>query len=101
MIVERLEPMTDAELLSLVKISGNVVGEYQDGAIQFHIDEVKEYMKSAGVPSEVIGSTLAKGCIARGVWDSWNPVPGQIKYSDMFYERVEHLRNVQVKEAEQ
>lgn len=96
MIVESLTPMTDAELLKEIKASGNITGDYQDATIQFYVDETKNYLISAGVSADVVGSTLAKGCIARGVWDLWHPVAGEAKFSDFFYQRAEQLRGVKV-----
>ena len=96
MIVESLTPITDAELLKEIKASGNISGDYQDSTIQFYVDETKNYLISAGVSADVVGSTLAKGCIARGVWDLWNPIPGAGKFSDFFYERAEQLRGIKV-----
>lgn len=96
MIVESLTPINDAELLKAVKASGNLTGDYQDATIQFYVDETKNYLISAGISAEVVGSTLATGCIARGVWDLWHPIPGEGKFSAYFYERAEQLRGIKV-----
>lgn len=96
MKVKSVVPMTDAELIEAVKVSGNVSGDYQNPTIQFYIDEVKAYLLSSGVDAEVIGSTLAKGCISRGVYDLWYPVAGQAKFSEVFYQRADQLRDIEV-----
>ena len=96
MTVESLKPINTEELLSAVKNSLNINGEHFDIALQLFIDEVKEYLRSAGVLTEVIGSTLAVGCIARGVADLWNYGNGDTKLSEYFYQRAEQLRGIEV-----
>lgn len=96
MKVESLEPIKTAELLAVVKSSLNINGSQFDITLQFYIDEVKEYLRSAGVLSVVIGSTLAVGCIARGVADLWNYGNGDTKLSEYFYQRAEQLRGIEV-----
>lgn len=96
MTVESLKSIEAAELLAAVKNSLNINGSQFDITLQLHIDEVKEYLRSAGVLSEVIGSTLAVGCIARGVADLWNYGNGDTKLSEYFYQRAEQLRGIEV-----
>ena len=91
-----LETIERAELLEIVKNSLNINGTHFDITLQFYIDEVKEYLRSAGVLSAVIGSTLAVGCIARGVADLWNYGNGDTKLSEYFYQRAEQLRGIEV-----
>lgn len=96
MTVESLRTITSAELLTAVKSSLNISGSHFDIALQLYVDEVKEYLRSAGVLPEVIGSTLAVGCIARGVADLWNYGNGDTKLSEYFYQRAEQLRGIEV-----
>lgn len=96
MTVESLTPITEAELLSKVKQSLNIAGEQFDATLQLYIDEVKVYLAGAGVRADVLGSTLAVGCIARGVADMWNYGNGDTKLSEYFYQRAEQLRSVEV-----
>ena len=96
MTVESLKPIDATELLVAIKNSLNINGEHFDIALQLYIDEVKEYLRSAGVLSDVIGSTLAVGCIARGVADLWNYGNGDTKLSEYFYQRAEQLRGIEV-----
>lgn len=96
MTVESLKSIEAADLLAAVKNSLNINGEHFDITLQLFIDEVKEYLRSAGVLSEVIGSTLAVGCIARGVADLWNYGNGDTKLSEYFYQRAEQLRGIEV-----
>ena len=93
-----LKKITDADLLEKVKGSLNVSGEHFDTTLQFYIDEVKAYLASAGVRADVLSSTLAVGCIARGVADLWNYGNGDTKLSEYFYQRAEQLRSVEVTE---
>lgn len=94
MTVESLTPMTDAELLEQVKIAINLKGnDYQDDTIRFWIDNVKIELLRAGVSADVLGSTLAAGCIARGVDDKW--ASHRDAYSEMFYASADTLRDIQ------
>lgn len=98
MTVESLTPISDADLLTAVKNSLNISGTQFDTTLQLYIDEVKAYLKSAGVKysaeCNVLGSTLAVGCISRGVADLWNYGNGDTKLSEYFYQRADQLRNV-------
>ena len=98
MTVESLTPMTDAELLEKVKIAINLGGnDYQNETILFWIDSVKLQLLHAGISADVLGSTLAAGCIARGVDDYW--ASHKEEYSDIFYQLAEALRSIKVKGA--
>ena len=97
MTVESLNIITDAELLETVKATLNVTGDHFNATLQLYIEEVKGYLASAGVRAEVLNSTLAVGCIARGVADLWNYGNGDTKLSDYFYQRADGLRSVEVK----
>ena len=48
--------MADFVMLTTVKLALGITGDYQDGALQVYIDEVNEYLRAAGVPSDVIGT---------------------------------------------
>lgn len=98
MTVESLKPMTDVELLEQVKTAINLKGnDYQDDTIRFWIDNVKIELLRAGVSANVLGSTLAAGCIARGVDDKW--ASHRDAYSDMFYASADTLRDIKVEGA--
>lgn len=96
MTVKSLEPITTAKLLATVKLSLNINGDHFDMTLNPLIEEVKGYMSSAGVNDDVLSSTLAVGCIARGVSDLWNYGNGDTKLSAYFYERVDQLRMIEV-----
>ena len=95
MTVKSLTPITEAELLLSIKNTLNINGEHFDATLKLIIDEVKGYLSSAGVTADVLGSTLAVGCIARGVSDLWNYGNGDTKLSAYFYERVAQLRMIE------
>ena len=80
-----------ADVLESVKSALGITGTYQDATLTIYIDEVKAYMKDAGVPDEVINSSVSAGVIARGVTDLWNYNGGAGKLSDYFYQRVSQL----------
>lgn len=92
MTVESLTPVTGAELLERVKKSEKFTGTYHDDELTEKIAEIKLYLESAGVSADVLGSTLAVGCIARGVINLIED--GAL--SDYFYQRAEQLRCVEV-----
>lgn len=99
MTVESLTPITEADLLKEVKVAIGMDGNnYNDGKILFWIKSVKQDLLYAGVPADVLGSTLAVGCIARGVDDYW--VRQREEYSMMFYQAADGLRSITVKGAE-
>jgi hypothetical protein len=96
MTVERLTKVTETEILEKVKLSLNVSGPHFDTTLQEYIAEVKGYLLSAGVSGEVLSSTLAVGCISRGVADLWNYGNGDTKLSEYFYQRAAQLRCIEV-----
>jgi hypothetical protein len=100
MTVRSLTPIEDEKLLLAVKQSLNITGEHFDNTLQFYIDDVKGYLASAGVAESVLGSTLAIGCISRGVADLWNYGNGDTELSEYFYQRAAQLRCIEVSEDE-
>lgn len=85
--------MTDAELLVKVKtgLFGSAVGTWRDDMMQVYIDEVKAFMRDAGVPEDVILNDASVGCIMMGVSDLWNYQSGDVKFSQYFQQRVIQL----------
>ena len=81
----------NAELLAKIKSGLGIMGAYQDDTLQVYIDEVKEFMKGAGVSENVIEDTASVGCIMRGVADLWNYSSGGVKFSNYFEKRVIQL----------
>lgn len=100
MIVEKLEPITEEALLNAVKVNLNISGTQFDNQLTNYINDVKGYLKSAGVSyttdCNVVGSTLTVGVISRGVADLWNYGNGDTQLSPYFYERADQLRYVEV-----
>lgn len=83
--------ITADELLRKVKTGLGIAGEYQDETLKLYIDEVKEFMRSAGVSDTVINGSEAVGIIMRGVADLWNYGSGSVKLSEYFIQRVIQL----------
>ena len=83
--------MTDEELLAKIKAGLGITGTYQDDALKFYIDEVKNFMRAAGVPQETVESSESAGVIMRGVADLWNYGSGSVKLSEYFVQRVIQL----------
>lgn len=82
------ETETEPTLLDEVKTRLAITGTYHDTLLSAYIDDVKAYLKSAGVDAESIS---AVGVIARGVADLWNFGSGEGKFSTIFYERVSQM----------
>lgn len=81
--------MTDATILTGVKNALGITGTYMDDTINVYIEEVTDYMSSAGVTDSIIIASV--GVIARGVNDLWNNSAGNGKLSPYFYDRVTQL----------
>lgn len=80
-----------ADILTKVKSALGITGNYQDTTLNIYIDEVKAYMKNAGVPESVINSNISAGVISRGVTDLWSYGTNDGKLSNYFYQRVSQL----------
>ena len=85
--------MTDAELLKTVKIGmfGSDYGKWRDAQLTVYINQVKQYMIDAGVPTETVNSDASVCCILIGVNDLWNYSGGAVKLSEYFKQRVIQL----------
>lgn len=80
-----------ADILTQVKSALGITGNYQDTTLKIYINEVKAYMKDAGVPESVINSAISAGVISRGVTDLWSYGTNDGKLSNYFYQRVSQL----------
>lgn len=85
--------MTDVEQLKQIKIAmfGSDQGTWRDGMLMVYLNEVKAFMKDAGVSEDVLRSEASVGCITIGVNDLWNYQSGNAKFSPYFKERVIQL----------
>lgn len=83
--------MTATELLNKVKTALGIAGDYQDETLQIYIDDVKAFMRDAGVLQAVIDSPVSVGCVVRGVADLWNYGSGTAQLSEYFNQRVIQL----------
>ena len=85
--------MTDAELLAKVKkgLFGTAADSWRDEMLQVFIDEVKGFMRDAGVSESVLNSEASVGCIMLGVNDLWNYSSGGVNLSGYFKQRVIQL----------
>lgn len=84
--------MTDAELLTKVKIALGITGTYQDATLSLYIEEVKNYLINAGVSLQILDSSVSVGVIVRGVSDLWNYGMGTASLSEYFIQRAIQLR---------
>lgn len=92
--------MTDTTLLTKIKNGLGITGDFQDATLTVYVDEVKAFMKSAGVSQAVIDSEVSVGCIMRGVADLWNYGSGNAKLSDYFKMRLLQLKSVTIEPNE-
>lgn len=78
-------------LLTKVKTALLLEGDYHNDMLRVYINEVLDYMRSAGVPEDVLQSERVIGVVARGVTDLWNFGSGNGRLSEYFYQRVIQL----------
>lgn len=83
--------MTDEQLLTAVKTVLLINGTYHDGMLKIYIEEIRDFLKSAGVPAAVLQSEKIVGIVSRGVSDLWNYGAGDGKLSPYFYQRATQL----------
>ena len=82
------------DILSKVKISLGITGEFQDNKLKGYIDETKEFMLDAGVKPAVVDAETSAGVITRGVADLF--IYGEL--SPYFIQRVIQLTFKEVNE---
>lgn len=92
--------MTEVDLLTKVKTRLGITGDYHDELLTAYIEDVKYYLRDAGVSDDVLESDASVGVISRGVSDSWNYGSGDGTFSEIFYQRVAQLRHVVIKERD-
>lgn len=83
--------LNDTEILNKVKSALGVTGDYQNDTLTIYIDDVKSFMKNAGVSDAVICDVQNVGTICRGVADLWNYGSGDTGLSEYFKQRVAQL----------
>jgi hypothetical protein len=93
--------MPDVTTLDQVKINLGITGTYQDGVIQGYIDEVKEFMRGAGISETKVNASSSFGIISRGVADLWNYGSGGTDLSPYFMKRVIQIALNEVDSDEQ
>lgn len=83
--------MADEELLTKIKKGLGITHAYHDDTLQVYVDEVRAFLRSAGVKESVLNSPASVGCILRGVADLWNYGSGNATFSDYFRMRAIQL----------
>lgn len=79
------------EHLETVKAMLGITGTYQDTTLLGYVNEVIDYIVSAGVSIDVAKSERTVGLITRGVSDLWNYGSGGTSLSPYFQQRVIQL----------
>lgn len=74
-------------LLDEVKKRMLISGDFHDNLLLGLIEDVKQYLISAGVDETIVNSKKSIGCIARGVNDLFN----NNEFSDFFRQRAIQL----------
>lgn len=74
-------------LLEEIKNRMLISGDFHNALILSYIEDIKQYMISAGVDETIVNSKKSIGCIARGVNDLFN----QNEFSDFFKQRIIQL----------
>lgn len=81
----------DFDILSRVKTSLGITGEFQDETIKGYIEDVKEFLLDAGVRPTIVNAETSAGVITRGVADLWNYGSGNAEFSPYFRQRAIQL----------
>ena len=79
--------MNNQTILTDVKNSLGIQGEFQDNTINEYIVEVVDFLLDAGVTHD----NITHGLVARGVSDLWSYGSGEGKLSSYFLERATQL----------
>ena len=88
------------ELLNKVKIAMGITGDYLDATLTEYVNEVIEYLKSAGISEITLNEPKCVGVITRGVIDLYNYGSGGAKLSEYFYQRASQLALSEQTESE-
>lgn len=80
-------------ILETVKTSLQITGTAFDGVLNIHIEEAKEYLRSAGVNEAVIEGEMSKGVLCHMVTDLWTLNGGESKLSPYTMQRIVQLQN--------
>lgn len=78
-------------MLEKIKANIGITGNYQDKTIEGYIEEVKQFLISAGVSKDVVEAETSIGIITRGVIDLWNYGSGGTSLSPYFIQRAIQL----------
>lgn len=83
--------MTYLEQLEEIKTALGIGGTYQDATLKIYMDEVKEFLRDAGVSDVFLESEKVIGILTRGVADLWNYGSGNAQLSLYFKQRAIQL----------
>ena len=90
--------MDDDTLVKMLKVRFSITDNYHNDLLLQYANDVKFFLKSAGISESKINSDDSVGCIFRGVSDLWNNEPGEGKFSELFIQRAIQLRLDELKE---
>lgn len=98
--VIKAKKLTEDQITDKVIKAMSLTSFHKD-VIQPFVDEVKFYLKSAGINDAVILSTASVGVFIRGVSDLWNYGSGGASLSPYFKERVIQLSTTTIEVVEE
>ena len=83
--------LSNNEQITKIKQALGIGAGIPDATIDVWLTDVKDYMKNAGVPIDVINADSTIGTLTRGVSDCWSYGAGGTGLSPLFKERVAQL----------
>ena len=84
--------MTTSEQIAKIKLAVGIAEGIPDATIEVWLNDVKDFMRNAGVPEHVINADTTVGLLARGVSDIWNYGDSEkLGFSKVFEQRVVQL----------
>ena len=92
--------VSDDALLQSVKTAMSITGNHLDNTLKEFINEVKLFLKSAGISDDSVNDSKCIGVITRGVIDLYSYGSSEAKLSDYFYQRASQLALSETKESE-
>lgn len=98
--VIKAKKLTEEQITNKV-IKALTLTSFHKEIIQPFVEDVKFYLKSAGIKDSVILSTASVGVFIRGVSDLWNYGSGGTTLSPYFRERVIQLATAAIEVEEE
>lgn len=92
--------MADLVLIEKIKVRLGITGDYHNDLLSAYADDVINYLRSGGVPSDILADERSIGVISRGVSDLWNLGSGDGRFSEVFFQRATQLSYLGINDVE-